>query len=309
MSKTHWANIQEITFIQGMRLLLWIFRMFGKWPFRIILYFIVWCYYLTNARARAASKDYLNKIQALSNRHSEKFTVFRHFMSFAESIFDKLLLWCGKYNQANIHCYGQEAINAAADKKQGGILICAHLGNLELCRVVSQQYPHLKFTLLMHTKHAKTFNAFLAELNPASQLNIMQVTEFSPQTAMLLTEKVAQGEFIVIAGDRIPVSLHPRVTWVPFLNHAAPFPIGPYLLAHLLECPVYLMFALHHKKGVDIYFEYFCERIQLIHQRRDAQLNTYASQYAERLSYYCLQTPLQWFNFYFFWELPAQDHK
>lgn len=34
----HWAAINEVGFMAGMRLLFWICRVFGRWPFRFVLY-------------------------------------------------------------------------------------------------------------------------------------------------------------------------------------------------------------------------------------------------------------------------------
>ncbi|WP_275575194.1 hypothetical protein [Methylocucumis oryzae] len=35
---------------------------------------------------------------------------------------------------------------------------------------------------------------------------------------------------------------------------------------------------------------------------RDAAVQRYAQQFADRLQYYCLKEPMQWFNFYDFWQ-------
>ena len=34
----HWAQINEFSFVAGMRLLFWLCRLVGRWPFRLILY-------------------------------------------------------------------------------------------------------------------------------------------------------------------------------------------------------------------------------------------------------------------------------
>ena len=114
--------------------------------------------------------------------------------------------------------------------------------------------PGLKLTVLTHTKHAARFNRLLAQLDPDSQLNLMEVTELSPVTAMLLSEKIAQGEFVAIAGDRIPVSQNPRIALARFLGATAPFPVGPYILASLLQCPTYLMFSMRTGHTSEIHF-------------------------------------------------------
>ena len=122
--------------------------------------------------------------------------------------------------------------------------------------------------MLLHTKHATRFNQLLAQVNPDSQLNIMQVTELTPATAALLQEKIDQGEFVAIAGDRIPVAPQPRVVWAPFLGALAPFPVGPYVMASLCQCPVFLLFSLRTHQGWEIHFELFRESIGLPRQDR-----------------------------------------
>ena len=130
----------------------------------------------------------------------------------------------------------------------------------------------LKLTVLTHTKHAVRFNRLLAQLNPHSQLNLMQVTDLTPATAVLLSEKINQGEFVAIAGDRIPVAPNPRVAFTRFLGAMAPFPVGPYILANLFQCPVYLLFSLRTDRGAAIQFELFREEIRLPRKNRDDTL-------------------------------------
>jgi predicted LPLAT superfamily acyltransferase len=149
----------------------------------------------------------------------------------------------------------------------------------------------------------------LAELNPESQLNLMQVTEVSANTAVLLEEKIVQGEFVAIAGDRIPVTLKPRVAFANFLGASAPFPVGPYILANLLQCPVYLLFTLRCGRTSEIHFELFRQSIRLPRDDRDRALAELVAEYAVRLEHFCRRAPLQWFNFYEFWRLPTMDAK
>jgi predicted LPLAT superfamily acyltransferase len=306
----HWAQINEVSFIAGMRLLFRVYRWFGRWPFRLLLYPVLLWYMLRNPRARAASLDYLARVQAHqpipSNRTGLR-AAFRHFAAFGESLLDKMLLWGGLFPLQQVSIQGESLMAAAIASGRGGLMICTHLGNLELCRVLSRQHQSLKLTILVHTKHAQAFNRLLAQLAPESQFNLLQVTEMTPATAMLLNERVARGEFVVIAGDRVPVSPKPRVASAPFLGTPAAFPVGPYVLASLLQCPVYLMFSQRTATGAKLSFEHFREQIKLPRQQRDALLAELIADYAARLEYHCLQTPLQWFNFYDFWALPTLD--
>jgi predicted LPLAT superfamily acyltransferase len=302
----HWAQIDEVSFIAGMRLLFWLGRMLGRWPFRAVLYPVLLWYFIAKPWARAASRDYLNRVarfDAGSAVDAGVIGVLRHFASFGECLLDKLLLWCGLFDVGSVVVHGIDQVAGEIAGKRGALLICSHLGNLELCRVMSQRQPGLKLTVLLHTKHATRFNQLLAQVNPDSQLDVMQVTELTPAAAALLQEKIDRGEFVAIAGDRIPVAPAPRVALAPFLGTPAPFPIGPYVLASLLQCPVYLIFSVPNGRGWEIHFELFRSTIRLPRQERDGALAVLAGAYAARLESYCRRAPLQWFNFYDFWQV------
>jgi len=311
-SSSHWAQINEISFVAGMRAMFFLYRCCGRWPFRLALYPVLLWFIASNRRARTASAQYLQLAQQCSQPPNPQVPtglpgVLRHFASFAESILDKMLLWGGQFKLDQVTIHGHPPLLENIAQGRGGLLICTHLGNLELCRVMSGRCPGLKMTVLVHTKHAQAFNRMLAHLNPGSELNLLQVTEMSPATAIMLADKVAQGEFVVIAGDRIPVSPHPRVAWADFLGQPAPFPVGPYILASLLQCPAFLLFSRRTANGADLHFEPFRDSIVLPRKERARLLDQLVADYAARLEHHCLQVPLQWFNFYDFWALPATD--
>ena len=302
----HWAQIDELSFIAGIRLLFWLCRVFGRRPFRAALFPVLIWYIIAKPWARRASSQFLTrvgKVDGGSTVDNGFVGVLRHFASFSECILDKLLLWSGLFHAGSVRVYGVGQIAEEIRAKRGALLICCHLGNLDLCRVMSQRHPGLKLTVLLHTKNAARFNRLLAQINPDSQLDILQVTELTPATAALLKDRVERGEFVAIAGDRIPVTQSARTIQVPFLGELAPFPIGPYVLASVLQCSVYLLFSLRSSDGWEIHFERFCDQVRLPRQRRDAALVSLAGAYAERLESYCLKAPLQWFNFYDFWQL------
>ncbi|HEV7815290.1 MAG TPA: acyltransferase [Janthinobacterium sp.] len=301
----HWASINEASFVAGMRLLFWICRVFGRWPFRLVLYPVLCWYLLAQPRARRASADYLRRAGRAMGRPAGG--VLRHFAAFGEGILDKMLLWGGLFKLDTVDFYGAEAIERGIAAGRGGLLICAHLGNLELCRVLARRRRDVRLTVLVHTKHAQAFNRMLARLNPDSQLDLLQVTEMSPATAIALAEKIGRGEFVVIAGDRIPVAPNPRVAVAQFFGARAAFPVGPYVLASVLQCPVWLIFSQRRGARCEVHFELFRESVRLPRQGRDAALAGLAGAYAARLEHFCRRAPLEWFNFYDFWHLPTLD--
>jgi len=305
----HWAHISEVSFIAGMRFLFWICRRFGRWPFRVLLYPVLAWHVMSNARARHASSAYLCRIREHGKLQLNAGLpgVLRHFASFAECILDKMLLWSGLKDLNHTQLFGEQALDLDLAAQRGGLMICSHFGNLELCRILAARHAGMKLTLLVHTKHARKFNRLLAQLDPASQLNLLQVTEISPATAMLLNERVTRGEFVVIAGDRVPVTSGARTCRAHFLGALASFPIGPYVLAGLLQCPVYLLFSMRIEDRHEIHFERLHDAVRLPRKDREQAFAALTQAYAQRLEHYCLRAPFQWFNFYDFWQSPDME--
>jgi predicted LPLAT superfamily acyltransferase len=94
---------------------------------------------------------------------------------------------------------------------------------------------------------------------------------------------------------------HGRVSEAMFLGEPAPFSQGPFILAALLNCPVLTLFCLREGAGHRAYFEGFADEVALPRKARAEALAGYVARYAQRLERYCLQQPLQWYNFYDFW--------
>ncbi|HTD28360.1 MAG TPA: acyltransferase [Xanthomonadaceae bacterium] len=309
MSSLHWADIGERTFAIGIRFLGGVYRWFGRVPFRICLYPVLLFYWLTSATARRASMEYLQRIQAshqVFKREPGRRTSLRHFACFAETLLDKTLAMSGRYAFDRVIIYGAEAIVENIEAGQGGLIITAHLGCLELMQASASLRSGLKINILVHTAHAERFNRILAGLNPEAQVQLLQVSAFNAPTAMLLADRVAAGEWIAIAGDRIPVS-GDRALRVSFLGKPALFPAGPYLLASLLRCPVYLMACVHEGTGYRASVHKLTDRVLLPRAQREQAMTAYAASFVRWIEERLRESPLDWFNFYAFWDQTSRD--
>jgi predicted LPLAT superfamily acyltransferase len=227
----------------------------------------------------------------------------RHFLSFADTLLDKTLALSGRYRFEKLRFSGQEPLLQMLRRGQGAVLVTAHVGCLELCQASAARQPGLKLNVLVHTAHAERFNRILRRLDPGSGVRLLQVAGVTPATAVMLAERVAQGEFVAIAGDRVPLAAGPRNTvQASFLGHEAAFPAGPYVLAALLKCPLYLLGCVREGDGHAMVFERLAEQVELPRARRGAALAEHAQAFSSRLEALVLRAPRDWFNFYPFWE-------
>jgi predicted LPLAT superfamily acyltransferase len=118
----------------------------------------------------------------------------------------------------------------------------------------------------------------------------------------MLADKLRDGEHVAIVADRVSVNYRERSIYAPFLGLPAPFPEGPFILASLLGCPVYLLFCLRLGRRYRVFIEPFADPLALPRAQRREALERAVTRYAERLEAHCLLAPTQWFNFFQFWD-------
>jgi predicted LPLAT superfamily acyltransferase len=301
---THWARIGEATCTSGIWLFYGLHAVLGRRVLRVLLWPVVLFYGLTQPRARRASIDYLQRLRAAHGVPAEEPGLahwLRHLMSFAETLLDKLLATSGRYPGDRVRLEGQDVVDTLLAAGQGALLVTAHVGCLELCQSLADRLPGLRLTVLVHTRHAERFQAILRRLNPANRVELLQVTDVSAATAVELERRVRDGGFVAIAGDRVPVE-GGRVARAPFLGAPASFPVGAYILANLIGCPLLFLGCVREGSGHVVRFETLADRVQLPRATREAALQEWATLFAQRLEALLVRAPYDWFNFYSFWD-------
>ncbi|MDN7140450.1 glycosyl transferase [Pseudomonas sp. JQ170] len=302
-SEQHWAEQQERGSFWLMKLTALGTRLLGRRLLSPILYGVVLYFFLFGRQARRSAWQYQQRLAEWSNRPDllpSHRRVFGQFMAFADALLDKLDVWNGKLSLEQIEIIDPAQLRQQLRGERGQMLVGAHLGNLEVCRALAELGEQVTMNVLVHTKHAERFNRLLGEAG-ATHLRLIQVSELDPAIMLQLSERLERGEWLAIAGDRVP--LHgARTVEVDFLGHPAAFPQGPWLLAGLLKCPLNLLFCLKQQGRYQVMLEPFASTIEWRRGQRDPVIAEWAGRYADRLGHYCLQAPQQWFNFYPFWK-------
>ncbi len=300
----HWSKIQERGTYLGIQLLLGIYRLFGRKILSVFLYPVVVYLYFTGGASKQASKEYWQRV--FDHKQSEKTYSHRvgiaHFYSFAQSAFDKIDAWMGRITPNDIIYSQAHPMTELQKKQQGAVFIGSHLGNLEVCRALGYGRYQTRINVLVFTHHAVEFNNVINKINANSNVDLIQATHVGADLAILLKERIDNGEILVIAGDRTSVTSHGRVIYSPFLGEHAAFSQGAFILAAILDCPVYFLFCLKEKNHYRVIFEHVADSLKFSRNNRQAALTAVVNQYAKRLEHYCLAYPMQWFNFFDFWQ-------
>jgi predicted LPLAT superfamily acyltransferase len=307
-----WSSTRERGAYWGMRSLAGIYRLLGRHICLAAMAPVVFYFFLTGTTQRRASRDYLDHLWRTGRlaRRPTWWLSLRHFMSFGASALDKLAAWTGDLPRTTLHGESMALLNEVEASGRGAFVITAHIGNPEVIRAMASVNHKVPINVLMHTEHAQLFNGLIREFSPNSPVRAFPVTKVGVDTAVILSEAISRGEWVVIAGDRAPVSESGRVIDAQFLGDTALFPQGPYILGALLKAPTFLLFCLRDGPNFRVHFSKFADVIDLPRADRIGAIRRYARAYAEALEARASEAPLQWFNFYPFWKTdtrPAQQ--
>jgi predicted LPLAT superfamily acyltransferase len=305
----HWSDIRESGAYAGMAISVACYRLFGRRALYGLLYVIIGYFFLSNRQARAHSADFLQRVYAQQPdafggqvpnwRHS-----FQHFMAFGRSIVDRIGSWVGDIRREEAVFANRPLLLDCLATGRGGVILTSHLGNAELCRGLVDGVDTFKINVLVFNDNAAEINRLMKRVNPRVDVELIQIASVGPDTGMLLADKINSGEFIVIAGDRTSPTAPEQATVVPFMGQAAAFPKGAFILAGLLDCPVFTLFCLEQQGRYHIYLDAFADTMAMPRRQRAVRLREHTQRYAQRLEHYALTAPLQWFNFFDFWALP-----
>lgn len=278
-----------------MQLMSWLALHAGRWLCLALIYPICLYFILFAPRARRASRHYLARIL---NRPVTMNDVYQHFLCFAGVILDRVYLLAGRHKLFDVKIHGAEVLMERVRRKQGIILLGAHLGSFDALRIWGRNVDRLPLKILMYEDNAQKTNSIFKTLNPELAASIIRIG--SSDSLLQVKESLDQGECIGILGDRVVAN--DRLVPVKFLGGQIDLPGGPLLIASITKAPVILVFGLFRSPGCyDIHIELLADSVDIQRSSRQEHLQDWAQAYASRLEHYCHLAPYNWFNFYDYW--------
>lgn len=290
-----------------LRVMTWISLRLGRRISRIVLYGIATYFLVFSPGARTASRHYLWRALKLSTPAAVSWRqLFRHFLSFASTIHDRVYLLNDRFDLFDIRIHNQALIDKVVADGQGVFLVGAHMGSFEVLRALGRKQPGLRVAMVMYEENARKINAALSAINPRAQQDIIALGHID--SMLHVHEQLANGTVVGMLADR---SLGDDSTRpVNFLGAEAQLPIGPFRMAAILKRPVIFMTGLYlGRNRYDIYFETLVDFSVLPRNSRAQALEDCMTRYALLLQRYCEQAPYNWFNFFDFWRAPVLEEK
>jgi len=297
-----WLEQRERGTILGIRLIVGVAVGLGRPLARLLLYPTCLYFLLFSVKSRAASREYLTRALGRQPHFGD---VFRHYLTFASVVLDRLFLLKDRHDLFQTRIHGEEIPQQILDSGQGCLLLGAHLGSFEILRALGRS-RRVEVGMVMYEDNARKINTVIKAINPTLARSIISLGRFD--SMVKLHERLQQSAWVGILGDRTLDA--EGLLRVPFLKEDALFPTAPFRIALMLKRPVVLMVGLYRGGNrYELYFEKLFEPDSVPRAGRTAAIEEAVRFYVQRLEHYCRDAPYNWFNFYDFWDGASPQSK
>jgi predicted LPLAT superfamily acyltransferase len=297
-----WRHIPEAGTVLGIRLLVLLARVFGRRIAGWFLYLVALYYAIARGRVRRASRDYLRRV----GQPATFGNAVRHLHTFARVSLDRLFFFTGRWEPFQFEQRNHDQLVQASHTGRGVLLLGAHLGSFEVMRSRARQFG-VPINAVADYSNAERVNRVARSLSPDVETRLISLADDSVGAMLAIRAAIDRGELVAMLADR-PMSGKPdatRVVMAPFLGADAAFPAGPWLLAHVLRCPVYFVAGVFTPPNhYALHFELLADEVKLDRKDRAGSLARYVWTYAAMLETHVRSAPMNWFNFYDFWSPP-----
>jgi predicted LPLAT superfamily acyltransferase len=289
-----WLEQPERGSVLAIRIMVGLALFVGRRIARLTLIPFVLHFLLFGQKARAASRQYLQRVLAQPVGFRQ---LFRHYFTFATVAMDRFFLLKERYGLYETRIHGEELLHQILKSGQGCLLLGAHMGSFEILRALGTA-NHVDVGLVMYEDNARMVNTVARAINPEIAKCIIPLGRFD--SMLKVQERLQNNQWIGILGDRTLDA--DGMQEVTFLGEKTTLPTAPFRIALMLKCPVVLMLGLYRGGNrYELYFEQLFDPRAVARPERSAAVEDAVRLYASRLEHYCRDAPYNWFNFYDFW--------
>jgi len=273
-----------------------------------ISYFFLWfvAFYFYCFTNKKAIKDFYRIVKHYKGLKLEK-TVFLNFYTFGKIILDRISILAGYNSKFTFNFEGEEHLHAMAKSGKGGIILGAHAGNWEVAGKLLQRI-NCRVNIVMYDGESLNIKKLLEEATGGKAFNVIFIKPNDLSHIYEINQALQNGELIAMHGDRFVEGS--KIIECDFFNKKAPFPLGPYYLAATANVPI--CFVSTMKESATHYHFYSTKPVNVISgnkNRKEWNKEVYktVTEYSKNLEEIVKQYPLQWFNYYNFWDNKSLD--
>lgn len=278
--------------VLGYKIFIFFIRKLGVRAAYGLLYFVA-LYYVFFAGKSTRSIFYYFRKRLKYSWTKSVFSIYKSYYVFGKTIIDKAAISSGLQNRFTHECDGVENIIELLDKKQGGIMISAHVGNFEIAEFFFEEIDtRSQISLVTTDAEHKNIKEYMEKVTMRSNVKFILVKE-DMSHIFEINNALSNGELVCFTGDRYMKGQ--KVLTESLMGKEANFPAGPFLLASRLNVPVLFVYVM---KETNKHYHLYARQAEV--KNRDVQ--GLLKKYTESVEWMLKKYPLQWFNYFDFWE-------
>jgi predicted LPLAT superfamily acyltransferase len=277
----------------GYKIFVFCIRKLGIKVAYFVLYFVASYYFLFLKKSNKAIFYYFKERLGYSYFKAKKM-VFRSYFTFGQTLIDKTAISAGLKNRFTYEFDGIEILKQLLAEKKGGVLISAHMGNFEVAEHFFGEIDlDCQINLVTTDQEHSVIKAYLESISEVRSTIKFIIVKEDLSHIFDINNALAQNELICFTGDRYFEGV--KSLTAPLLGKEANFPAGPFLIASRLRVPVVFVYVM---KEPNLHYHLYAREANTKHRDEKALLNAYIESVESMINKY----PLQWFNYFDFWD-------
>lgn len=258
----------------------------------IVLYFVATYYFLFLKKSNRFVFYYFRKRLNYPYFKAKK-RVFKNYFVFGQTLIDKVAIGAGLRNRFTYEFDGIETLKRLLAEKKGGVLISAHIGNFEIAEHFFADIDlDFQINLVTTDQEHSQIKEYLDNVTKKSSVKFIIVKE-DLSHIYDINNALSKNELICFTGDRYMEGS--KALEAEFLGKTAKFPAGPFLIASRLKVPVAFVYVMKEPR---LHYHLYTREAEVKHRDAQALLETYLESVSGMIKKY----PLQWFNYFDFWD-------
>lgn len=219
--------------------------------------------------------------------------VCKTYYKFGQAMVDRMAVATGNAKQFSFEFDGIHHIENLIEQNQGGILMTAHIGNINVSRSFFDKLGEKPSVNMMVTDNEReNIKDYLDSVSEQSELKYITVKDDFSHIFQL--NKVLQNkELVVFAADRSGEGKGQLKE--NFLGKPTTFFPGPFKLASKKKLPILFVYIMREK---DFHFHFYARP----YSGENYEVENILKAYLNNLETMVKKYPNQWFNFYDYWE-------
>lgn len=276
------------------RALIGLLKVSPLWAMYFLALLVVPFYMLFNHKGYLAIYHYLRKRQGWGVLRAFLGCYANHFL-FSTSFMDRFAAFAGKKFKVEID--KTELFHELSQKEKGFVMLASHVGNHEMSGYMLGS-PAKRMNAIAFPGEKSSIRSNRDRI--FADKNIRLISADGMDWLFTLNSALSEGEIVSIHADRLFGSAKFLRTTV--LGADANLPMGPFYLAVTRDLPVLAAFSV--KTGYKSYKGRLVrlDTPEMASLPKQEKMEMLASRYAQELSQTLRESPLQWYNFFEFWD-------